>query len=96
MESLCTVVCNETNTKYTCIICEVFVCNKCAKAASENVDGYNEELKHWENVLIAIQTLQKLFQIVSSLSLFKPCNHPKQKRYKNLFTKCLENQHKIN
>ena len=44
MESLCT-VCNETNTKYTCIICEVFVCNKRAKAASENVDGYNEELK---------------------------------------------------
>ena len=44
MESLCT-VCNETNTKYTCITCEVFVCNKCAKAAGENVDGYNEELK---------------------------------------------------
>ena len=44
MESLCT-VCNETNTKYTCIICEVFVCNKCVKATGENVDGYNEELK---------------------------------------------------
>ena len=43
METLRT-VCNETKTKYTCIMCEVFVCNKCAKAASENVDGYNEEL----------------------------------------------------
>ena len=44
MESLC-IVCNETSTKYSCIICEVFVCNKCGKAAGENVDGYNEELK---------------------------------------------------
>ena len=44
MGSLCS-VCNETNTKYTCIICEVFVCNKCVKAAGENVNGYNEELK---------------------------------------------------
>ena len=44
MESLRT-VCNKTNSKYTCIICEVFVCNKCVKAANENVDGYNKKLK---------------------------------------------------
>ena len=90
MESLCT-VCNETNTKYTCVICEVFVCNKFAKAAGENVDGCNEELKRVGKCPDCDTDFTK-----TSQNLFKPCNHPKQKRYTNLFTICLENQHKIN
>ena len=44
MESLCT-SCNKTETKYSCIDCDLPVWNKCSTAADETVIGYSKELK---------------------------------------------------
>nr|XP_047140930.1 zinc finger protein 862-like [Hydra vulgaris] len=44
MEAVCS-VCRERNTKYTCMICAVFVCNICATPEKTGDLSYSEEIK---------------------------------------------------
>ena len=36
--------CNKPDTKYSCIKCDIVICNICSISAKENDKGYSEEL----------------------------------------------------
>ena len=43
MDSLCSLC--KSQTKYSCVACNLPLCNKCAIASNEMVEGYDEENK---------------------------------------------------